>query len=75
MAWQSPDLNPIEHLWDELERNIRSRSEKPKNLNELESFLQESWLQISSEVYQKLISSMENRIKAVLKACGFPTRY
>src|SRR5277367_832952 len=51
---QSPDLNPIEHLWDELERNIRSRSEKPKNLNELESFLQESWLQISSEVYQKL---------------------
>lgn len=72
---QSPDLNPIEHLWDELERNIRSRKEKPKNIIELEKFLQESWSQISSEVYQKLVASMENRIKAVLKARGFPTRY
>ena len=36
---QSPDLNPIEHIWDELERNIRSRKENPKNIAELEAFL------------------------------------
>jgi transposase len=72
---QSPDLNPIEHIWDELERSVRSRKDNPKNMMELEAFLQESWSQISSSVYQKLVSSMENRVKAVLKSRGFPTRY
>lgn len=72
---QSPDLNPIEHIWDELERCVRSRKNNPKNIAELEMFLQESWSQIPSSVYQKLVSSMENRVKAVLKSRGFPTRY
>jgi len=72
---QSPDLNPIEHIWDELERHVRSRKDKPKNITELETFLQESWSQISGSVYQKLVSSMENRVKAILKSRGFLTRY
>lgn len=28
---QSPDLNPIEHLWDEIGRRIRNRDVKNKN--------------------------------------------
>ena len=72
---QSPDMNPIEHLWDELERQIRAKENHPKNLRELELLLQECWSQIRSEVYQKLVSSMENRIKEVIKARGNPTKY
>ena len=45
MKWpgQSPDLNPIEHLWDELESRIRKREPPPKNERELAVFLQDEW--------------------------------
>jgi transposase len=72
---QSPDLNPIEHLWDELERRIRAKKNHPKNLGELEALLQECWSEISHEVYQKLVESMNRRVEAVIKARGYPTRY
>ena len=55
---QSPDLNPIEHLWDHLERSLRNRSDLPKNLADLEVQLKEEWKKISQETYLKLIDSM-----------------
>src|ERR1044072_8269703 len=59
---QSPDLNLIEHLWDELECHIRSKQKHPKILRELEALLQECWSEISHEVYQKLVRSEERRV-------------
>ena len=43
---QSPDLNPIEPLWDELDRRIRARKPLPSNLTELKVALQEEWSNI-----------------------------
>src|SRR6185312_3255214 len=77
MKWpgQSPDLNPIEHLWDELERRIRKQKPPPKTEAELFRLLQTEWEQIPKNVYQNLILSMNNRVKAVLKAKGYATNY
>jgi hypothetical protein len=68
MKWpvQSPDLNPIEHLWDELERQIRKRDPSPVSERELAVILQEEWEKISDAVFQKLILSMNSRVKVVL---------
>jgi len=72
---QSPDLNPIEHLWDELDRRISERKQKPKNEDELFDFLLEEWNKIPIEVLEKLVNSMSNRVKLVVEAKGYPTRY
>jgi transposase len=51
MDWptQSPDLNPIEHLWDELERRFRSRPQRPMSLTALATALLEEWAAIPPE--------------------------
>ncbi|CAF3239743.1 unnamed protein product [Rotaria socialis] len=70
---QSPDLNPIEHIWDELERRLKPHS--PKNKNELWNIMQKEWNGIGREVTSKLVDSMPNRLQEVMKHHGGPTRY
>ncbi|KAI3353188.1 hypothetical protein L3Q82_019735, partial [Scortum barcoo] len=41
---QSPDLNPIEHLWRDLKMAVHQRS--PSNLTELERICNEEWQRI-----------------------------
>ncbi len=72
---QSPDLNPIEHLWDVVEREIHIMDVQPTNLKQLRDAIMSIRTKISEECFQRLVESMPRRIKAVLKAKGGPTRY
>ncbi len=72
---QSPDLNPIEHLLDVVEWEIRIMDVQPKNLQQLSDAIMSIWTKISEECFQHLVESMPQRIKAVLKAKGGPIRY
>ena len=72
---QSPDLNPIEHLWDVLERRVRLRNPKPKNKVQLFEALREEWYKIELETYSKLTQSMPRRVDAVIRSKGNSTRY
>ena len=54
----SPDLNPIESLWDELERRVKKH--QPKNLQELELQLTQEWNNIELSVLEKLVDSVPN---------------
>ncbi len=71
----SPDLNPIEHIWDVMEREIPSADKQPTNMQQLRDAIMSIWTKISEECFQHLVESMSRRIKAVLKAKGGPTRY
>ncbi len=72
---QSPDLNPIEHLWDVVEREIRIMDVQPTNLQQLCDAIISIWTKISEECFQHLVESMPRIIKSVLKAKRGPNWY
>ncbi|KAK3567191.1 hypothetical protein QTP86_012464 [Hemibagrus guttatus] len=59
----SPDLNPIQHLWD---KQVRSMETPPHNLQDLKDLLLTSWCQISQHTFRDLVESMPRRILAYL---------
>ena len=72
---QSPDLNPIEHLWEHLKRRLQQYDNPPKGVHELWDRVAEEWNEIPPEVCQTLIESMPRRIEAVIRAKGGHTKY
>ncbi len=72
---QSPDLNPIEHLWHVVEREIHIMDVQTTNLQQLCDAIMTIWTKISEECFQHLVESMTWRIKTVLKTKGGPTWY
>ena len=72
---QSPDLNPIEHLWVHLKKRLREYPTSSKGVNELWERVAEEWDQITPETCQRLIESMPRRVQAVIKAKGGHTKY
>ena len=77
MEWppQSPDLNPIEHLWGVLKRKLAAYERPPTSMKELWERVQVEWEAISEQECQKLVESMPARIHAVLQAKGGYTKY
>ena len=77
MTWpaQSPDLNPIEHLWDHLKRKLARYENAPGGMQELWERVEVEWDKIGVDVCQKLIESMPRRVAAVIRAKGGYTKY
>jgi hypothetical protein len=77
MQWpaNSPDLNPIEHLWSHLKRRLAEYPEPPTSIKELWERAEKEWEAIPLKVCQGLIESMPRRVRAVLKAKGGYTKY
>ena len=77
MAWPSlsPDMNPIEHVWDELGRRVRNCVNAPQTLQALEHALVDEWRRIPVQIFTRLLRSMRRRCRAVYQAQGGHTRY
>lgn len=72
---QSPDLNPIEHLWLYLKKQLGKYPEPPKSQAELWERVEKEWEAIPASKCQELIASMPKRVAAVLKAKGGYVKY
>jgi len=71
---QSPDLNPIENLWGLLKRRVWSHNFS--STTELKARIIAVWNHgLERELLEKLVFSMSDRLRAVIKARGGPTQY
>ncbi|MBN3291941.1 TCB2 transposase, partial [Polypterus senegalus] len=72
---RSPDLNPIEHLWDIMFRSIRRRQVAPQTVQQLRDALIQIWEEMPQDTIRRLIRSMPRRCQACIQARGGHTRY
>uniref|UniRef100_A0AAY5F1C5 Transposase Tc1-like domain-containing protein n=1 Tax=Electrophorus electricus TaxID=8005 RepID=A0AAY5F1C5_ELEEL len=77
MTWppQSPDISPVEHLWDELEHSMCRRECPPSNLEQLREALISAWSSLTPEHYRNHIESLPRQVAAIIRAKGGPTWY
>jgi hypothetical protein len=75
MIWpaQSPDLNPIENLWGELDKRLADR--QCNNSDDLFNILKEGWDNLDQNYLENLVKSMPRRCRDVIKAKGHATKY
>ena len=71
---RSPDISPIEHLWDHLGRKVREKNDV-NGVRDLERVLHEEWNRIPMYVVRRLILSMRMRCVAVIDSNGGHTKY
>lgn len=69
---QSPDLNPIEALWNILKQRIRRRVWN--TIAELKEVVQDEWSKITMEEVRARIADMPRRCKLLVKTSGKPIK-
>lgn len=69
----SPDLNPIEQIWQLLKVKVKARN--PSGIPALKTIIQEEWDAIAAPVCEKYVKSMSRRLQAVINAKGAHTKY
>ncbi|GFX00065.1 transposable element Tc1 transposase [Trichonephila clavipes] len=70
-AARSPDLSPVEHVWDQLKRLVPSCH----SVHDLEMAVQDLWAHLSQDNIRCPINSMPDHVAACIAAEGGRTRY
>ena len=71
----SPDMSPIEHLWDQLGRRIRNLNPRPLTRPQLIAALNAEGGNIPQDSIRRLIRSMRRRCRACVAQHGGHTPY
>ncbi|UYV81780.1 Transposase [Cordylochernes scorpioides] len=70
----SPDLSPIEHVWDIIGRCLHALPQ-PRSEDELWQMVEREWRAIPQDAIRTLIDSLPRRVAACIAVRGGPTCY
>lgn len=71
-AW-SPDLNPIEELWNDLKRRVYGR--QPNSMEQLERYITEEWAATDLSFIAHICRNMPRRLQLVIDNDGHKIPY
>jgi transposase len=78
----SPDLNPIENIWRMLKHKLRTKHPEIIHLQDNEEdrakfidWIEDAWAYLDQAKIRKMIESLERRLRAVIQARGWYTKY
>ncbi|GFV12645.1 transposable element Tcb2 transposase [Trichonephila clavipes] len=72
LVWpaRSPDLNPIENVWDALGSQVAGRNYPPTNKNTLIRALTEEWDKLPQKLLDNVVQSMVRRVECCITLHG-----
>ncbi|GFV39527.1 transposable element Tcb2 transposase [Trichonephila clavipes] len=72
LVWpaRSPDLNPIENVWDALGSQVAGRNYPPTNKNTLIRALTEEWDKLPQQLLDNVVQSMVRRVECCIALHG-----
>ncbi|GFT31834.1 transposable element Tcb2 transposase [Trichonephila clavipes] len=72
LVWpaRSPDLNPIENVWDALGRQVAGRNYPPTNKKTLIRALTEEWVKLPQQLLDNVVQSMVRRVECFITLHG-----
>ncbi|GFU98536.1 transposable element Tcb1 transposase [Trichonephila clavipes] len=72
LVWRarSPDLNPIENVWDASGRQVAGRNYPPTNKNTLIRALTEEWDKLPQQLLDNVVQSMVRRVECCITLHG-----
>ncbi|GFV00444.1 transposable element Tcb2 transposase [Trichonephila clavipes] len=72
LVWRarSPDINPIENVWDALGRQVAGRNYPPTNKNTLIRALTEEWGKLLQQLLDNVVQSMVRRVECCITLHG-----
>ncbi|GFY12837.1 transposable element Tcb1 transposase [Trichonephila clavipes] len=72
LVWsaRSPDLNPIENVWEALGRQVAGRNYPPTNKNTLIRALTEEWDKLPQQLLDNVVQSMVRRVECCITLHG-----
>ncbi|GFX09867.1 transposable element Tcb1 transposase [Trichonephila clavipes] len=74
LVWsaRSPDLNPIENVWEALGRQVVGRNYPPTNKNTLIRALTEEWDKLPQQLLDNVVQSMVRRVECCITGGHIP---